>query len=99
MMNKLRKMLLISFSLVAVSCGKIPPPPEILEATPIWHEPEDGVVEVKYFYGRNSTTGEKFTWSNAEARSRGMICTDTDSTARAEMYKRQLEKLAKERCR
>lgn len=99
MMSKHKKMLLISSLILLASCGQIPEPPEASKITPIWHEPEPGVVGIKYFYGRWMKSGNEIKWSNADAKAMGLVCTDTESYAREEMYLRQMRKLAEKRCK
>ena len=73
----------------------MPEAPEVLKATPIWGE---GDV-VKYFYGKWMKSGEKVTIPNSTARQIGMICTDVDSEARAEMYAKELKHTIETRCK
>lgn len=100
MTNKHKKMLLISSLILLASCDRgIPQPPEASKITPIWHEPTEGVVGIKYFYGRWMKSGNEITWSNADAKAMGLVCTDTESFAREEMYLREMKKLAEKRCK
>lgn len=98
-MQKLKKMLLISSLVLASSCQRVPEPPELKQIAPIWKKDDAGVDQVIYWHGINSKSQSKFNLTNAEARSNIMLCTDLDSYQKAELYKQELESLAKKHCK
>lgn len=99
-MSKHKKMLLISLCTLLASCSDIPQAPKVAKVTPIWKDGTDpGRPEILYFYGRWYGTDEQVVMPLPAARENGLVCTDMHSYTESEMYIRELERLAKLRCR
>jgi len=100
MTNKLKKMLLISISILLSSCAPgIPDAPDILKLAPIWGTSSDGKPFVKYFYGKYIKSGQKVTMTLEQAREVGVIASDLESEAKGTAYLKEMQELAKTRCR
>lgn len=94
-MNKLKKMLLISFLTLLSSCGpQIPEPPEAMRVVPMWLG-----GRVNAWYGRWMISQQTVTLTLQEGRDLGLMCIDADGYAKEAAYPKEMRDLIEKRCR
>lgn len=99
-MKNLSTMLLISISILLSSCQPgIPEPPETLEVLPVYKMDDKGQEQVSHFYGRWLRSQQKVTMTIPQAHEAVLVCTDLESENANRKYLKELEELAKLRCK
>jgi len=103
-MKKLKKLLLISSSLVLASCSGwwdqqgLPKAPSLNEGGPVYAQDANGNLYVSKFHMRNTVTGDSYDLSVEQAKEVVVLSTDLDSYNNAEAYRKEVERIAKKRC-
>lgn len=94
-MLNLKKMLLISISILATSCAPgVPDAPEALKVIPVWQE--DQIV---HFRGKYMKSGERVSMTLPQAKEAVLVCSDVETETAYAKYVKDLQELAKKRCK